>query len=282
MRKASIVRAGGGRCYRQECEMPTPAAKTRASSSSVLPSSGKNRASARKAPQRADGGAVRPIDGRAAAKADCAAAVKKVAVAPQAPVGGATRARQGRTTNGDAFHLDRGARPWVALADGGEAAGVARAVLADLTAAAPNHVAGAAAAVVAALAERLSAERSCALAVMARSEEGFVGAATASARLFFWQSRGENVLELAAPMSETEGEETARAARSFSISAARGDVILALSDGAWRGLESCLAEVVADYFSAAGAGLWGLAAALLEAAGREGRPDDMTAVVLGL
>lgn len=201
---------------------------------------------------------------------------------------GQSRPEDGRqqSQNQDAFVIGRGPLAWMALCDGaGNAQSVAKRALALLETRIKE----------APLAQALRPESWCAWAkaldsaLLGGSESTLVAAAAV----------GEEVIGVAAGDSPaylvplegplrllTDGAAKARLGsgevRPFAFHAvlAPRDVLLLVSDGAWTplgsaGIERAVRAVIAGPFA-------DLPAAVLDAASRRGRADDMTAVALRL
>ncbi|HZT72026.1 MAG TPA: hypothetical protein VE996_00055 [Terriglobales bacterium] len=182
----------------------------------------------------------------------------------------ASRSQQGHSTNLDAFHVERGERPWVAVADGeGEAPGPAKRALQLL-------------------AERIAAAGAEAAPDWPRWREeiaaavpGGAGCPWAAALL---DSTG-TVIGAAGPGIRAAvlmpGETACRwladggKFQTFAQPLLPGEVCLLFTDGAWRPLEAAWEQVLAAI-----ANVWSWPAALLDLAGRAGRPDDMTVALL--
>lgn len=199
----------------------------------------------------------------------------------------ASRPQEGRSANEDAFLLAPQADPpWAAVCDGaGHAQQAARRVLRlfeRLVAAADDQAMAAFptwARWARALDSALLGGRQSTFLTAAVLDNQVAGVCVGDSRAYLWTREGElRIL--------TDGASKFRLgsgkAEPFPIYAPleRGDVVLLLTDGAWTpvGLHG-LQQLVAG---AALGGFADLPARILEAAGRSGRADDMTAVVARL
>ncbi|MFI5094766.1 MAG: PP2C family protein-serine/threonine phosphatase [Candidatus Acidiferrales bacterium] len=197
---------------------------------------------------------------------------------------GATCPQQGRTQNEDAFIVRTGARPFAALADGaGNAERAAKRVLALfeklLNEATLDQVSEAAtwAKWVKLLdSSLLGGAQSTFVAVTLAGNE-VVGASVGDSRAYLINREGQCRIV-------TEGASKQRlgsgAAKPFPIrlTLGTGEILLLLSDGAWTPLnlyllQKTVVSATVKHFSE-------VPAAVLDAAGRTGRTDDMTAVAL--
>jgi serine/threonine protein phosphatase PrpC len=198
----------------------------------------------------------------------------------------ATRPQQGRTQNEDAFLIKTCDHPFAALADGaGNAERAAKRVLALLekllSEAPPEQItdAGTWAKWFKLLdSSLLGGAQSTFLAVAIVGSEA-VGACAGDSRLYHISREGQCriVSEGASKQRLGSGQ-----AQPFPIrlTLGAGDILLLLSDGAWTplnlyALQKTVVNAAVRHFSE-------VPAAILDAAGRTGRADDMTAVALKL
>ncbi len=199
----------------------------------------------------------------------------------------ASRPQEGRSTNEDAFLLaPRADPPWVAICDGaGHAQQAARRVLRLFE----RLVAEADAQAVAIFPTWARWAKTLDSALLGGTQSTFlaiaildrrvVGVCVGDSRAYLWTRNGalRILTDGASKLRLGSGQ-----ADPFPIHAplARGDVVLLLTDGAWTPLSlHGLQRLVAG---AALGGFPDLPARILEAAGRNGRADDMTAVALRL
>lgn len=199
---------------------------------------------------------------------------------------GATRPQQGRSQNEDAFLISTGDRPFAALADGaGNAERAAKRILTRfeklLHEATPEQVAdaGAWAKWVKLLdSSLLGAAQSTFVAVTISGSE-VIGACAGDSRLYHLNKEGQCriISEGASKQRLGSGQ-----AQPFPIRLTlnAGEVLLLLSDGAWTplnlyALQKATVSAAARHFSE-------VPVAILDAAGKTGRADDMTAVALRL
>lgn len=202
---------------------------------------------------------------------------------------GASRAQQGRTTNQDAFRLERHDPAWIGLADGsGDAPGCAKRALALLA----ERVAAAAPAALGALETwrdwfaQLDAalaggpDSTLAAVTQAANPAGagsmLVGACAGHSRVYLFERRTGLCRLLSDGASANLGSGQARIT-PIAAPTQPGDLCLLLSDGAWQPLDGQLDALIA---AAAGDEAWSLPAMLLDAASRNGRADDMTVAIL--
>jgi serine/threonine protein phosphatase PrpC len=198
----------------------------------------------------------------------------------------ATRAQQGRTQNEDAFLIGRGERPFAALCDGaGNAERAAKRVLVLFeklfNEATPEQIMEAetwAKWVKLLDSSLLGAAQSTFLAVAIIGGEA-VGACAGDSRLYHLNGKGQCriVTEGATKQRLGSGQ-----AQPFPIrmKLSAGDILVLLSDGAWTPinlflLQKTVVSAAVKHFSE-------VPAAILDAAGRAGRADDMTALALRL
>jgi serine/threonine protein phosphatase PrpC len=199
----------------------------------------------------------------------------------------ATRSQQGRTHNEDAFLIGREERPFAALADGaGNAERAAKRVLGLfeklLDQATPEQINTAetwARWVKLLDSSLLGAAQSTFLAFAFTANQGVVGVSVGDSRAYFLNREGQCriVTDGAAKQRLGSGQ-----AQPFTIHLmlAPGDIMLLLSDGAWTplnlyALEKTVVAATVRHFSE-------VPAAILDAAGRTGYADDMTAVAVRL
>lgn len=195
----------------------------------------------------------------------------------------ATRCQEGRSINQDAFLITRGAVPLIAVCDGaGQAQQVARRALnllerlfkeadAESVAVFPTWVRWART-----LDSAVRGGAESTLVAVAILEGRIVGTCVGDSRAYLWSRDG--TLRI---LSDGAAKHRLGSGRvePFPIHAplASGDVVLLLTDGAWTPLSlHGLQRLVAG---AALGGFADLPGRILEAAGRTGRADDMTAVV---
>jgi serine/threonine protein phosphatase PrpC len=196
----------------------------------------------------------------------------------------ATRSQQGRTQNEDAFLIGRGERPFAALCDGaGNAERAAKRVLGLfeklLNEAAPEQIAEpeAWAKWVKLLdSSLLGGSQSTFVAVAIIGSEA-IGACTGDSRACLVNREGQAKILTDGAAKHRLGSGQAQA---FPIhtTLASGDTLLLLSDGAWTPLNPYVLQKTV--MSAAVRHFSEIPAAILDAAGKNGRADDMTAVAL--
>lgn len=196
----------------------------------------------------------------------------------------ATRPQQGRTQNEDAFVIGRGDRPFAALCDGaGNAERAAKRILSLfeklLNEAAPEQITEAEvwAKWVKLLDSSLLGGSQSTFVGVAIVGSDAIGACAGDSRAYVVNREGQCRILTDGAAKHRLGSGQAQA---FPIRTAlgAGDVLLLLSDGAWTPLspyllQKALASAAARHFS-------DVPGAILEAAGRTGRTDDMTAVAL--
>jgi len=196
----------------------------------------------------------------------------------------ATLPQQGRTRNEDAFLIGRGESPFVALCDGaGNAERAAKRVLTLfeklLNEAAPEEVASAetwAKWIKLLDSSLLGGSQSTFVGVaLVRSEA--IGACAGDSRAYLINREGQAkiITDGAAKHRLGSGQ-----AQTFPIrvTLGAGDTLLLLTDGAWTPLNLYLLQKTV--VSAAARHFSEVPQAILQAAGRTGRADDMTAVAL--
>lgn len=192
--------------------------------------------------------------------------------------------QQGRTQNEDAFLIGRGERPFAALCDGaGNAERAAKRVLTLfeklLNEATPEQVASPetwAKWVKLLDSSLLGGSQSTFVAVAIIGSEA-IGACAGDSRAYLVnRERQCRILTDGAAKHRLGGGQ----AQAFPIrlTLGSGDMLLLLSDGAWTPLslyllQKAVASAAARHFS-------DIPQAILEAAGRTGRADDMTAVAM--
>lgn len=198
----------------------------------------------------------------------------------------ATRSQDGRAGNEDAFLIGRGKDSYAALADGaGNAERAAKRVLAmfgKLYAEAPEDETAKPeiwVKWVRLLDSALQGGAQSTFVAVGVMGDTAVGACVGDSRAYLLDRDGELVL-----LTEAAGKPRLGSGRAeaFPINRklATGEVMLLLSDGAWTPLGSYLLKKavvgsITRHFSE-------LPGAVLEAAGRTGRADDMTVVALRL
>ena len=198
----------------------------------------------------------------------------------------ATRPQQGRTQNEDAFLIKAGDRPFAALADGaGNAERAAKRVLTLLekllSEAPPEQIteAGTWAKWVKLLdSSLLGGAQSTFLAVAIVGSEA-VGACAGDSRLYHINREGQVRIVSEGASKQRLGSGQAQPF-PFHLTLGAGDILLLLSDGPWTplnlyALQRTVVSAAARHFSE-------VPAAILDAAGRTGRADDMTAVAVKL
>ena len=198
----------------------------------------------------------------------------------------ATRPQQGRTQNEDAFLIGRGDRPFAALCDGAgnaERAGKRALILFEklVGEATPEQIAS----------EEIWAKWAKVLdsSLLGAAQSTFLGlafTATNAVGMCVGDSRAYLVNRDGQARILTEGAAKHRLGSGQSqpfpirLTLNAGDVLLLLSDGAWTPLT--LYTLQKAVTSAAIKHLSEVPAAILDAAGRIGRADDMTAVAVRL
>jgi serine/threonine protein phosphatase PrpC len=198
----------------------------------------------------------------------------------------ATRPQQGRSQNEDAFLIGRSERPFAALCDGaGNAERAAKRVLALfeklLNEATPEQITAAntwTKWIKLLDSSLLGAAQSTFLALAFTANEA-AGVCVGDSRLYILNREGQcRIL--------TEGASKQRlgsgAARPFLIrlTLVAGDILLLLSDGAWTPLNPYLLQKTVVHASVRH--FTEVPAAILDAAGKASRADDMTALALRL
>jgi len=198
----------------------------------------------------------------------------------------ATRPQQGRSQNEDAFLIGRGERPFVALCDGaGNAERAAKRVLALF-----EKLFGEATAAqtvdpatwnkwVKLLDSSLLGSAQSTFIGLVESNGGVVGACTGDSRAYLINREGQCRILTDGALKHRLGSGHAEAFPIRSALSPR-DILLLLSDGAWTPLspyllQKAVASAATRHFSE-------LPGAILDAASRAGRADDMTAVTLRL
>jgi serine/threonine protein phosphatase PrpC len=198
----------------------------------------------------------------------------------------ATRTQEGRTQNEDAFLIGRGERPFAAVCDGaGNAEQAARRALrlfeklfAEVPPAElgnPDRWAG----IVRLLDSALLGGGQSTFVSLTYADGAMVGACVGDSRAYRLTRDGDCTIL-------TEGASKFRLgsgnAQAFLIRepAKPGDIFLLLTDGAWTPLNLFLLR--RTVMSAAVRHFSDVPQAILDAAGRTGRADDMTAIVLRL
>lgn len=198
----------------------------------------------------------------------------------------ATLPQQGRSQNEDAFLIGRGEHTFVALCDGaGNAERAAKRVLTlfekFLKEAAPENITEAetwAKWVKLLDSSLLGGSQSTFVGVVIVGNEA-VGACAGDSRAYIVNREGQTKILTDGAAKHRLGSGQAQAfPLRFTLSA--GDLLLLLSDGAWTPLspyllQKAVASAAARHFSE-------VPRAILQAAGRTGRADDMTAVALRL
>jgi len=196
----------------------------------------------------------------------------------------ATRPQQGRTQNEDAFLIGRGERPFAALADGaGNAERAAKRVLTLfeklLSEATPGEIA-----TVETWAKRvklldsslLGGAQSTFLAVVFTGNEA-AGVCVGDSRAYLINREGQCRILTDGAAKHRLGSGTAQPF-PIRLTLGPGDIMLLLSDGAWTplnlyALQKTVVTATVKHFSE-------VPAAILDAAGKAGRADDMTAIAV--
>jgi serine/threonine protein phosphatase PrpC len=199
---------------------------------------------------------------------------------------GATRPQQGRSQNEDAFLISTGDRPFAALADGaGNAEQAAKRVLTMfeklLNEAIPEQIADAgtwAKWVKLLDSSLLGAAQSTFVAVTIADKE-VIGACAGDSRTYLINREGQCKIITDGASKQRLGSGQAQAF-PIRLTLGAGDILLLLSDGAWTPLNLYALQMAA--VNAAVRHFSEVPAAILEAAGRTGRADDMTAIALKL
>jgi len=198
----------------------------------------------------------------------------------------ATRPQQGRTQNEDAFLIGRGERPFAVLCDGaGNAERVAKRVLALfeklLGETTPEQITEAdtwAKWVKLLDSSLLGGAQGTFLAVAIVGSEA-VGACVGDSRLYHINREGRCRI-----VTEGASKPRLRSGQTqpfiIRVTLGAGDILLLLSDGAWTPLNLYLLQ--RTVVGAAVKHLSEVPQAILDAAGRTGRADDMTALALRL
>jgi len=196
----------------------------------------------------------------------------------------ATLPQQGRTQNEDAFLIGRGERPFAALCDGaGNAERAAKRVLGLfeklLNEAAPEQISEAetwARWIKLLDSSLLGGSQSTFVAVAIEGSE-VTGACAGDSRAYLVNREGQTKILTDGAAKHRLGSGRAQAF-PIRLTLGAGDVLLLLSDGAWTPLspyllQKAVASAAARHFSE-------VPQAVLQAAGRTGRADDMTVVAL--
>jgi serine/threonine protein phosphatase PrpC len=198
----------------------------------------------------------------------------------------ATRPQQGHSQNEDAFLIGRGDRPFAALCDGaGNAERAAKRVLALfeklLNEATPDQVTAAETWTkwIKLLDSSVLGAPQCTFLAVAFTAQEAVGVCVGDSRLYHLNREGQCRILSEGASKQRLGS---GAARPFLIrpTLGAGDILLLLSDGAWTPLNPYLLQktVVNAYVRH----FTEVPAAILDAAGKAGRADDMTALALRL
>jgi serine/threonine protein phosphatase PrpC len=198
----------------------------------------------------------------------------------------ATRPQQGRSQNEDAFLIGRADRPFAALCDGaGNAERAAKRVLALfeklLNESTPPQITAAdtwAKWIKLLDSSLLGAAQSTFIAVAFAANET-VGVCVGDSRLYHLNPEGQCRILNEGASKQRLGS---GAAQPFLIRLllGAGDILLLLSDGAWAPLNPYLLQKTV--VNASVRHFTEVPAAILDAAGRAGRADDMTALALRL
>lgn len=199
---------------------------------------------------------------------------------------GATRPQTGRTQNEDAFLIGRANRPCACLADGaGNAERAAKRVLSQfeklLSEATPELIADAgtwAKWVKLLDSSLIGGSQSTFLAVALAGKEAF-GTCVGDSRAYLINRDGQcRILSDGASKQRLGSGQAQPFAMQFALGP--GDILLLLSDGAWtplnmNALQRAVVTAAVRHFSE-------VPIAVLDAAGKTGRTDDMTALAARL